>query len=117
MSSGQFKLRFSSARARKTDPRSSHDAAKKVNVTTGRQEILDLLAKNPDGLTTWELAWLTDRARDLVSPNMRPLERAGLIRRESSARVNPATGHLTDVFFLVDAHSNVVQGNFQRRER
>lgn len=91
----QLSLKLLPARARRTDPSTSHEAAAKVNNESVREKVLGMLKVawilEHDGLTTFELAEKLDMGRDFVSPVMRPLEKLGRIRRATYERVNPKT--------------------------
>lgn len=72
----------SPAVARSTDPKTSHEAAQRVD--TGKLETLVLLAlqrASTRGATTKELAATLQVERVSISPRMKPLEDKHLIRR------------------------------------
>lgn len=74
------------ARARRTDPDTSHQAAASVDVTHREQQVLDALAAHPGGLTTKEMADVTGVDRLSLSPRMKPLELKGLVIRTEETR-------------------------------
>lgn len=75
-----------SARARRTDPDTSHEAAATVDVTHREQQVLDALAGAPGGLTTKEMEPVTGVDRLSLSPRMKPLELKGLVVRTDETR-------------------------------
>lgn len=83
------------AAARSTDPATSHDAARSVDVTACRGQILDALSAHPDGLTDHEL--------DSMFPRWQP-KSAGKRRSE-----------LTRLGYVIDTGRRVVGGNGRRR--
>lgn len=60
------------ARARASDPATSHAAAAKVRVTPREQQISDKLAAS-NGMTSAEIAAALNIGRDSVSPRMKAL--------------------------------------------
>lgn len=66
-------------RARRTDPETSHAAARRAQHGQVDRAILEALERVPNA-TTKELVTLTARQRVSVSPRMRPLTRVGLVR-------------------------------------
>ena len=56
---------------------------KRTEIITRRDEVLALLAKNPDGLTDAELARLTGASHQTINQTCRQLAAEGLIRRDS----------------------------------
>jgi len=89
-------LELSRAYARRTDPETSHDAAKSVGGKTATEleaAVVAALRAFPVGLTTHELAAELELDYGSVTPRMRPLVRKGLVvdsgeRRESQNRFN-----------------------------
>lgn len=86
------------ALARASDPPTSHAAAASVQRALPRlQEIvLSTLRKSADGLTTHEIAAMTDIDVITVSPRIAPLREAGFVRdsgerRVPSGRTRPST--------------------------
>lgn len=75
---------FPIARARNSDPQTSHDAAKRVtrsgNATRHRQMILDAL-KGGEGLTVEQISQATGVHKSDLNKRTSELEHAGLIRR------------------------------------
>jgi hypothetical protein len=85
-------LDYAEARARSSDPSTSHAAADFVN-QKGRLNktcalIMALLEDRPSGLTTHELADLTGISLVSVSPCLRPLARKGYVL-EGEKRIPP----------------------------
>lgn len=72
---------MTNAVARSTDPRTSHDAAGKVDATALERIVLDTLRQYPGGLTSHEINELTKCGLVSISPRMKPLETRGLIER------------------------------------
>lgn len=72
-------FRATPARARATDPETSHEAAASVDTSELEALVLDTLRRHPDGLTTKEMARVTGEDRVTLSPRCRPLARKGLI--------------------------------------
>lgn len=87
-SPSQIPLDFEPPRVRKTDPRTSHEAALGINITKQRQKILDVL--NSGNYATFQIAERLNTDRDSVSPHMKPLERLGLVRRTGQTVKKPA---------------------------
>lgn len=75
--------------ARKTDPETSKQAAKKIDANSIRHRILSVLAHYPQGLATFELAIQMATPRDYISPHLKPLERGGWVRKTGETKVNP----------------------------
>lgn len=80
---------FSPALARRSDPETSHDAAKAVRAQQIAESILACLRTQPDGLTATEISDYTGIERDTVSPRLPELVRARLIR-DSGRKRKPA---------------------------
>lgn len=74
----------SAARARRTDPHTSHEAAASVDVQERERQVLEALANHPEGLTTREMAEVTGIDRVSLSPRTKPLERKGLVARSGT---------------------------------
>jgi hypothetical protein len=87
------------ARARRTDPATSKDAAKVVNVEAKQQWILDRLALIGPA-TCSEIAgeW---QPRDSIIPRMKPLEALGKIERTGERRKAPGSRVSQQVWGLV----------------
>lgn len=64
--------------ARRTDPETSHEAARSVDVARLEALVLDALKTKP--MTTKELARYLDIHRVSVSPRIAPLRNKGLVR-------------------------------------
>ena len=67
------------AHARATDPRTSKDAAAKVNVTKGQRKVLDALAIRP--MTQEEVAMYYDIPNGVLGPRFKPLREKRRIKR------------------------------------
>ena len=80
---------FSPALARRSDPETSHEAAKAVHATDIATEILAVICSSTDGLTATEISERTGIERDTVSPRLPELVRARLIR-DSGRKRKPA---------------------------
>jgi hypothetical protein len=65
--------------SRASDPGTSADACKRVDVATQNARILQALDDYQDGLTTKELANVLNIARESLSPRMAPLVRSGVV--------------------------------------
>ena len=65
--------------ARNTDPSTSHEAMSAPTATQLEALVLDVLRKHPDGLTTEQLAEITDISLVTVSPRLRPLTNKGFV--------------------------------------
>jgi DNA-binding MarR family transcriptional regulator len=76
------------ARARRTDPVTSHTAARSVKPRLIESLVLNHLRYGNDGngLTTSEIAERSKIPRDSISPRMRPMEQRGLVVRTSEKR-------------------------------
>jgi len=78
------------ARARRTDPQTSHDAAAHVPVRPLWAAVHEAYrAAGSRGLTSYELAAVTGRDRVSVSPCLRPMERAGWLIETEDRRPGP----------------------------
>lgn len=65
---------FEHARSRKSDPRTSHDAASAVDVIGLERVVLDaLIAALPGGMTVDELVAALSIDKVTISPRLRPL--------------------------------------------
>lgn len=73
------------AYARRSDPATSHAAAAQVKAQLERLCVATL-QKFPEGLTTLEIAELTNVQRVSISPRMKPLADKGLIRDSGKKR-------------------------------
>lgn len=76
------------ARARRTDPETSHEAAKSVNATHVEQKMLVVLRNYPDGLTSHQVADLSGIPFWTVSPRLKPMERKNLVYNTMGKRPN-----------------------------
>lgn len=74
------------ARARRTDPETSHKAARRVSVNPIERRVLNLLGWFREGLTTSELAAMLGISLVSVSPRMKPLEEKGKVQRTTERR-------------------------------
>ena len=85
---------FDSARARSSDPDTSHDAADGVNATgygaTLCRMVVERLRAVPDGETTQEIADAIGVPRDSISPRMVTVVEAGLVERTKIRRERKA---------------------------
>lgn len=75
------------ALARSTDPQTSHDAAKVVNVSHTELAVLIPLSRHPMGLTVSEIAEKASFPRDSISPRMRPLLAKKMIIKPGTKRI------------------------------
>lgn len=80
------------ALARRTDPATSHAAARGVHVTNRQAQVLRILHANPAGLTNSEIAECARLPRDSVSPRIPSLLVQGLVadsyvRRQPGAQL------------------------------
>lgn len=80
---------FSYVPARRTDPDTSRDAAKSINVTGLEQLVLEALADRP--MTSYELAEHLHLSLVTVSPRLRPLCDKGLVEDSGERRRNPSS--------------------------
>lgn len=69
------------ARARFTDPVTSHEAAESVDTKSVNHKICAALTAHPDGGTTEEITEWTGLRLVTVSPMMKPMEKIGLVFR------------------------------------
>lgn len=76
------------ARARLTDPDTSHEAAKAVNVTARQMEVLVALARFPAGATAEELCDSASLPWNTATPRLRPLARNGCIAEAGRKRAS-----------------------------
>jgi hypothetical protein len=94
---------FDQPRARKTDPSTSHAAARRVKAGSVRHRILNAMEIHRDsymcpstaypGAATFEIAHILGIGRDSVSPHMRPLKVMGYVFDTISSVKNPTTGN------------------------
>ncbi|MDH4042363.1 MAG: hypothetical protein OEV88_17080 [Gammaproteobacteria bacterium] len=92
-------------RARRTDPDTSHIAARISSLRKGKTDtaILEFLAaRGPYGATSLEFAEETGRKHNNISPRFKPLARAGLISPTARRRINPETKCGSVVWVLRD---------------
>lgn len=93
--------------ARKSDPITSHEAAKKIKPKSRRSTILrTMLDSGRYGDTSFDIADDLGIDRDSVSPHMKPLLRLNLVYR-SGTRKNHKTGNDCDTYFLTPAGRNL----------
>ena len=74
------------ARARRSDPDTSKQAAAVVPVADLEARVLRALRNSRAGMTTHELAWLLNMDLVSVSPRMRPLVEKNLVRNSGELR-------------------------------
>lgn len=74
------------ARARATDPVTSHMAAAKIDTETRAGKVLAALKDNPQGLSNYDLAEYIGEARECTSPCLAPLERQGYVHRDGTTK-------------------------------
>jgi DNA-binding MarR family transcriptional regulator len=85
MTENLFGIEVESAKARRSDPETSKEAAAKVNVTKRERQVLYYLrTRGPS--TTKEIADCYLASRDSFSPRMKSLEERGLIIRTAERR-------------------------------
>jgi DNA-binding MarR family transcriptional regulator len=82
---------FDQPRARRSDPETSHKAAKSLKPARLRDQIVAAIYAH-GGLTIKEIAKLIDREQVTVSPSIKPLRRAGVLRDSGRRRRNEGTG-------------------------
>lgn len=70
--------------ARRTDPETSHEAARSVDVVTLEKLVLKALKVRP--MTTKELGVFLNLSHITVSPRIAPLRRRGLVRSTGEKR-------------------------------
>ncbi len=78
---------LTTAKARSSDPITSHEAAQSIRPTNLEQVVLDGLRLCGNGATSDELAEKMRMDRDSVSPRMRPLQKKGFVRLTDQTRV------------------------------
>lgn len=92
------------ALARTTDPDTSHAAAASLALATlsevQRAVYMAVLDAEPGGLTTVEIAKLTDIERITVSPRIKPLCEAGWLRDSGQRRI-PAGHRVSSIIWRV----------------
>lgn len=87
-------------RARRTDPETAHNAARRSSSTRSAkdQKILDDLKEHAvDGGTTLEIAYRTDLVHNNMSSRMVPLEKLGLVHRILLVAPNKYQSRVSDV--------------------
>ena len=72
--------------ARRRDAITSKRAAQKMRPGGLYAAILDALAANPAGLTIAELAYVTGRKEVSISPRLKPMREAGMVREHGERR-------------------------------
>lgn len=80
------------ARARNTDPATSHQAAAQVrgdDATRMEKLVFDCLNEAPHGLTNHELVEATGLTWNTVTPRIRPMVRKGLVMDSGERRPGP----------------------------
>jgi hypothetical protein len=77
-------------RARHADPDTAKQAAKSITVADLERRVLNLLVRNPSGLTTHEIAKALDVELVSISPRMAPLRTKGLVRDSGERRETPS---------------------------
>jgi hypothetical protein len=84
----QLGLDFTPPRARRSDPETSHTAAKRTAPKAGelRRAVLGALWARSEGLTAPQLAAMVGARDGSISPRMVELERLGLARRTGEKR-------------------------------
>lgn len=106
---GQGELNFDSEEhgaARRSDPRTSHDAAESVKTSHLQSVICDTLAKARTGQTTHEIAAATGIGYQTITPRMPALRDKGLVywtgekRTWAGAPGSPPTTRLSMVWQL-----------------
>lgn len=94
---------FEPPRARHTDPSTSKISASRVKFGKRRKQILkSLLLRQRGGGTAAEIARDLNVGRDIVSPQLKPLEQLGFVTRSPMTRLDKATGHAQQVWVLSD---------------
>jgi len=78
------------AYARHDHPETSHEAARRVSPYVNELEklVVDTLAANPHGLIQTDVARITGRANESITPRFATLVRKGLIRMTGEKRKN-----------------------------
>lgn len=112
-------FQFLDAHVRATDPKTSRDAAKQVNVKSVRALILLALRDFPEGMASFELSTLMLVPRDYISPHLKPLSRLGLVTKTGLTRLNPQTSNRTkcEVWRLTDkGRRQILEMNISIRE-
>lgn len=71
--------------ARRTDPQESRDAAARVNVSADEAMVIEALTQYGP-MTTAEVAEITKRDREKISPRFAPLARREIIERTGERR-------------------------------
>jgi len=89
-SPNQIPLDFFPVKTRKSDPKTSRDAARNIKQGTIRALILSVLGQRD--LATFQIAAVLDKDRDSISPHMKPLEEMGRVKRTGQTVKNPKTG-------------------------
>lgn len=82
------------AKARRTDPETSHAAARSVTadkLARLQAAVIRVLKEWPSGLTVPEIAVLLGEPRDTISPRIRPMVNLNLVADSGEKRIPP--GH------------------------
>ena len=95
---------FDQPQARKTDPKTSHSAARRVKANSVRHRILNAMEASPyTESATWQIAQRMGVSRDSVSPHMKPLKTMGYILEWGETK-NPLTGNMCITYVLTQKY-------------
>lgn len=75
---------LNSAPARTTDPHTSHSAISASRIGELQRQCLIALSYCPEGLTSEEIAALTDNPLQSITPRLSPLAELGLVFRQGT---------------------------------
>ena len=87
---------FEEARARRTDPETSHEAAESLNVATLLGRVYHCLKTNGVPMTQWEVTWALNETKQNISPRFRQLEEKMLIKRVGKRKAKNDQGGMTN---------------------
>jgi predicted HTH transcriptional regulator len=96
MSDQQIQLfqKYGEAYARRTDPETAHDSAKKERgerASRLEKEIFDTLKRNPNGLTNHEIVEVTGLSWNTCTPRIAPLVRKNMVMDSGERRKGPTS--------------------------
>jgi len=105
------------ARARRTDPETSHKAAARLPASDLEKAIMEAFGTVPlsHGLTIKEATVLLEYPEISVSPRFRPMERNGLIYDSEDRRVNHPTGRAAIVWKLTTVGERLLREQWNEK--
>lgn len=94
---GEMKDLFDdAARARSSDPETSHEAAEDLKIATLMGRVYHCLAINSTPMTQWEVTWALGETKQNISPRFVQLEEKMLIKRVGKRLAKNDQGGMTN---------------------